>query len=63
VNFHRAILTKSIFYFSQLFECQMDYVNFQQTIISETQFDRTLLIYADFRQVKFFRIFQYKRKI
>jgi uncharacterized protein YjbI with pentapeptide repeats len=63
VNFHRAILTNPIFYFSQFFGCQMDYVNFQQTIISETQFDRSLLSYADFRQVKFFRIFQYERKI
>jgi uncharacterized protein YjbI with pentapeptide repeats len=53
VYFHRANLTNSIFYLSQFYACQMDYVNFQQTIISESIFDRSLLSYADFRHVKF----------
>lgn len=52
VNFHKATLTNSIFYLTYFISCQMDYVNFYESIISESDFNSTSLSYTNFNQVK-----------
>ena len=53
-NLNRAILTHGVFSLTHCISCQMDHVNFQGAIISETYFNSSTLSYADFQQVKWF---------
>lgn len=52
VKFQYSILTNSVFYLTSFISCQMEYVNLENTIISESEINNTLLGYANFQDVK-----------
>lgn len=50
VNFHRSISRNSMFFRTYFIECHLDNVDFQDSVISESNFEHTSLAYADLRR-------------